>query len=101
MFFLLLLQTAAEPAPDIAFDLRNPIRESRCTATRRNEIVVCGNRPAEDADRIKRLPPVEVSAIPRAEIGLFGNVRAAAELEQVEFGQTISNRLMFRLKMPF
>lgn len=64
------------------------------------EVVVCG-RPDQERFRLKPLGDRAEPAIPRAEFNLLENVKAAAEVEQVDVGGLPSNRIMLRLKLPF
>lgn len=62
------------------------------------DVVVCG-RPDQERFRLRPLP-AEGPALPKAELGLFGRAKVAAETEQGNVGGYPSNRIMFRLKLP-
>jgi hypothetical protein len=102
---LLMLQggTAgmAPPAGDVVH-LQPVLPDRRCDQES-TDIVVCGKR-RDDRYRLPRLDSArfEPRAARKAEIGLGGNVKGAAEVESATVGPgLISNRVMLRLKMPF
>lgn len=101
MLALMLMQAAAVPGD---FDLRRlPASEAGCRPAAGDEIVVCA-RPDETARH--RLPPIAgrppEPLLPKAEVGLFGDVRGAIENEAVTMPDGVqSNRLMLRMKVPF
>lgn len=95
-----LLQ-AANPAsaPPMRIDILD-----RCAAPARDEIIVCGNRDTNERFRLRpmRDEAAGSSALPKAELPLFGDTRAAAEVEAEEIGPGLtSQRMMLRLKTPF
>lgn len=100
---LSLLATALQASnPASAPPLRIDVLD-RCAAPAGDEIVVCGNR---DSERFRLRPladaPAHGSALPKAETPLFGDTKAAAEVEAEQIGPGIvSQRLMLRLKTPF
>jgi hypothetical protein len=65
-----------------------------------NDIVVCGTRDPNERHRLRPLEP-QASSPKRAEVMLPGGVKGAAEVERADIGGNVSNRLMFRLKLPF
>lgn len=96
---LMLLQAGTALAP-VDFDLAQ-LKPSTapCKTGRADEIVVCGsNGPGN------RLVPVEdrtVDGLPKAEIGLFGNVRGGVGVQRNDVGGFPSNRVMATVKIPF
>ncbi|UUL83384.1 hypothetical protein [Sphingomonas qomolangmaensis] len=95
-----LLQ-AANPAsaPLMRIDILD-----RCAAPAGDEIIVCGDRNANERFRLRPLrgDTAGSSALPKAEILLFGDTRAAAEVEAEQIGPGLtSQRMMLRLKTPF
>lgn len=64
------------------------------------DVVVCG-RPDQEQFRLRPLPDRTEPAVPRAETRVFGNVKAAADVEQAGVDGFPSNRIMLRLKFPF
>lgn len=67
----------------------------------KGDIVICGR--SQDGNRIGRIDPDRYAGKPvRAETGVIGQLRVAAEAEQgtLPNGQT-SPRAMVRLKLPF
>jgi hypothetical protein len=103
MAVLIAIQASATPAdPRLAgFDLAAIKPPAGCDAAG-SDIVVCGRSEATRA-RVKGVPQgVEAPpALPKAEIGVIGALRATAETEAVGVGGFPSNRVMLRLKMPF
>lgn len=90
------------PDPRLAtFDLAAIKPPAGCDASS-TDIVVCGRSEAA-RDRLKGAPQgIEAPpALPKAEIGVIGTVRATAETEAVAVGGFPSNRVMLRLKAPF
>ncbi|MGC5799354.1 hypothetical protein J4O76_20095 [Sphingomonas sp. NFX23] len=109
MLAMMMLQATVTPAdqgPPIDFDLRSSadLRSSSCRspATDDGEILVCGRRDADSRYRLKPLDTSRYEPNRRAETTLVGDLKGAAEVEQKELapGMT-SNRIMFRLKLPF
>lgn len=75
----------------------------KCDMSQGEVIVVCGRRD-DDRYRAKLPDPhgFDRSGPPKAEIGLGDGASAAAEVEQVDFGNGfVSNRIMIRLKFKF
>jgi hypothetical protein len=105
MFLLMLAAEASaapaqppampEPITPIDFDLQNV-----APASAANEIVVTARR---NDQRLEPLTAFAAApAIPRAETGLIGNLRAGIAAEQHQLpGGVVSNRLMVKLKLPF
>jgi len=110
IFLLWLLQSAAAPiAPDAMADLAHaPVLPRDACAVARTadteDIVVCGNMRA-DRYRLPRLDHAGFETdreTPKAEIGIAGGLKGAAEVESATLlGGQVSNRLMVRLKLPF
>jgi hypothetical protein len=101
---LLMLQSGtagmAGPVGDVV--RLKPVLPRRCEENG-GDIVVCGRRH-DDQFRLPRLDSerFEPRAARKAEIGLGGNVKGAAEVESATLGSGLtSNRVMLRLKMPF
>ena len=98
----LIVMQAATPAPDAlaAFDLAR-VPPAPCEADGSAEIVVCGRRDP-DRFRVTRLPDMPAEALPRAELGVVGDLKASATVDQAVMPDgTVSKRLMFNLKLPF
>lgn len=103
MILLMLAQAAGTPPPAApASEALAPIDfDLRTVKPATDEIVVTARRQDD-----QRMPPltayVAEEALPRAETGLFGNVRGAITAEQHALpGGVISNRAMVKLKVPF
>lgn len=98
---MLMAQGAPAPAPaDVAgidFDLAKVKPAAPCNGLG-SDIVVCARRREEN--RVGALPEVEISALPKAEFKLFGDVKGAVETEQAGVGGFVSNRVMARVKIP-
>lgn len=109
MLAMVLLQesvTTAEQAHPIGFDLQSIKVLKPClpetTPTDDTEILVCGRRDANSRYRLKPLDTSRYEPNRRAETTLLGDLKAAAETEQKELAPGVtSNRIMFRLKLPF
>lgn len=80
----------------IDFDLGKIPPPSGC-APGSTDIVVCARQRTE---ALGDLPQIELPAPPKAEINLFGDVKAAAEVESGNVGGFVSNRVMARVKIP-
>lgn len=65
-----------------------------------DEVVVCGRRDTNERYRMRPLDP-RIESPKRAEVMLPGGMKGAAEIERADIGGNVSNRLMFRLKLPF
>lgn len=109
MLAMMMLQatvTTAGQVHPIEFDLRSSIDLKSCSsespATDDSEILVCGRRDTDSRYRLKPLDTSRYEPNRRAETTLVGDLKGAAEVEQKELapGMT-SNRIMFRLKLPF
>lgn len=105
MLLALLMADQMAGAPAIQFDLRNLQPESACERDggRPDEIVVCAPSDSLKRFRLRRLQSDKFEAKPiRAETGLIGNVKIAAEVEKATMlDGTASNRMMVRFKIPF
>lgn len=93
--------SAGRPAP-IEFNLMLTGNGKACASDDSDDIVVCGRR---DAGRRYRLQPLDAARFEperRAETTLTGDLKGAVEVESKEIAPGItSNRIMFRLKLPF
>lgn len=102
---LLAMLIADQAAAAIRFDLRNLQPENACERNggRTDEIVVCAPSESLARFRLRQLPADKFEAKPiRAETGLIGNVKIAAEAEKATMPDgTVSNRMMVRFKIPF
>ena len=100
---LITLQAAtATLGPATTFDLATVKAPAGCDASG-SDIVVCG-RSATERSRLKDPMPQGIEAppaLPKAEIGVIGKLRATTETESAGVGGFPSNRVMLRLKMPF
>ena len=65
-----------------------------------DEVVVCGRPDTSERYRMRPLDP-RIESPKRAEVRLPGGMKGAAEVERADIGGNVSNRLMFRLKLPF
>lgn len=105
MLAVLLLQATApaEPPPPARIDILVAQPKRRCEPGEGDEIVVCGQRDDPELYRLRPLDPrfEAERGLPKAEIGVFGNAKVAAETEQLMVAGAPSNRVMFRLKLPF
>jgi hypothetical protein len=93
-----LLQTVGD-GPPVKVDIL-----PRCQRSGDDEIVVCGNPDASERYRLKPLPERYVAreGLPKAEIALPGNTRAAMEAKSQGVGAgVVSQRVMLRIKAPF
>lgn len=95
---LLALQVAGPPAP--APEKLRAARPCPTDAAETGDVVVCG-RPDQEQFRLRPLPDCAEPAMPRAETGVLGHLKAAADVEQGNVGGLPSNRIMLRLKLPF
>lgn len=86
---------AAAPSGTPALQLLQP----RCTPAPAGEIVVCARD--QERDRLRPLPDVSGSVLPKAETRLGDGVVASAHVEQAGVGGWPSNRLMVDLKFGF
>lgn len=94
---MILLQVGAAPPP-ISFDLSKlEPSESSCSSGAGRDIVICAKRRS---DRVVALPDAP-EGLPKAEIGLFGNVRGSMYVQQNGVGGFPSNRVMATVKVPF
>lgn len=109
MLAIVVLQepvTTAEQAHPIDFDLQSIKILKPCSPepppTDDTEILVCGRRDANGRYRLKPLDTSRYEPNRRAETTLVGDLKGAAETEQKELAPGVtSNRIMFRLKLPF
>lgn len=96
---LMGLQVVGPPAP--ASEGPRPSRPCPTEPDPSGDVVVCG-RADQERFRLRPLPGrADDPATPRAEIGVLGDLKAAAETEQGNVGGFPSNRIMLRLKLPF
>ena len=101
MFLQNMTPTANLPAPPV-LPLGVIGADKPCASTNSNDIIVCGRRDINQRYRLPQLDTDRFEPNRRAETSLIGNVRGAAEVESKEIGPGItSNRVMFRLKLPF
>jgi hypothetical protein len=109
---VMLFQTTSSPAPipETRFDLSEADRRKTlsapadpCRAADPNAIVVCGSRDTEEKYRYRNEPSrYDENGIPRAEIGLGGDVKGNVHVEQRGMpGGTISKRIMVTVTKPF
>jgi len=108
----MLLQTASSPAPipNTSFDLSDANRRKTlnapadpCRSDDPTAIVICGSRGGEDKYRYRNLPSrYDENGVPRAEIGLGGDVKGNVHIEQKGLpGGTVSKRIMVTVTKPF
>lgn len=101
MTLAILLVLAAEASAPSDFDLARLRTSTRaCRQAGDDQIVVCATKAKPD-ERVQVLGSTDEAILPRAEIGLFGDVKAAVENEAADVGGFRSNRVMVRLKVPF
>ena len=99
MLIWFIFAAAAAVPPD--FDLaRLPRRASECRNAGADQIIVCAAKIVRD-NRVKELGSADEPYLPKAEVKLFGDVRAAVENEAVDVGGVPSKRMMVRVKIPF
>ena len=109
MLTIVVLQepvTTFEQAHSVDFDLQSIKILKPCSPEPSpiddTEILVCGRRDANARYRLKPLDTSRYEPNRRAETTLVGNLKGAAETEQKELAPGVtSNRMMFRLKLPF
>lgn len=94
---LFALQAVGPPLP--APEKLRATRACRTDPREDGEVVVCG-RPDQEAFRLRPLPDRADAASLRAEVGIAGDLKAAAEVERANVGGIPSNRIMLRLKLP-
>ncbi len=96
---MMLVQLAAAPPPDI--ELKPSLQQHDCDCCSVDEILVCG-RSDESRYRLKPFVDSGFEQEQKAETTLFDTVTGAAELESAELaGGVTSQRMMFRVKLPF
>ena len=67
-----------------------------------SDVTVCARRHAADRYRLRALPATTTgTALPKAEVRVFGNAKLTGEAEAGSVGGFTSNRAMVRLKVPF
>lgn len=97
---LALLIFAVTPA-EIDFDLAQlPRRAPECRSSNGDQILVCAPKIVRD-NRVTELGSADEAYLPKAEVKLFGDVKASVENEAVKVGNAQSNRMMVRVKIPF
>ena len=103
MAALLLMQAATALGAPVDFDLRRLPRPDGCAPGTGDEIVVCAVPDPTPRHRLPPLAPRPVEPpLPKAELGIVGDIRGAVENEAVELpGGVVSNRIMLRMKVPF
>lgn len=109
MVAIVILQATVattEQTRPIDFDLKSVRISEACSSDPSpidtTEILVCGRRDANNRYRLKPLDTARYEPNRRAETTLVGNLKGAAETEQKELAPGVtSNRIMFRLKLPF
>jgi hypothetical protein len=107
MALMLALAVQAASPPPAAIDYRLPPAPRHgpgdCPVARRDEIVVCGLRGADENERHRIQPPASQPSegLPPAAMALGKGVVVAAEAEAVNVGGFVSNRAMLRLKVRF
>lgn len=105
MLLALLMTDQMASSVAVHFDLRDlqPVSECKRGARDSGEIVVCAPSDSLERFRLRQLPDRKFEPAPvRAETGLIGNVKIAAEAEQTSLTTgTVSNRMMVRFKIPF
>lgn len=109
MLAMVILQAtvaATEQMRPIDFDLKSVRITEACSSDPSpidaTEILVCGRRDANSRYRLKPLDTARYEPNHRAETTVVGDLKGAAETEQKELAPGVtSNRIMFRLKLPF
>ena len=97
---IVLVLTAAAPVP-VDFDLaKMPRSQSLCRQPETDQIIVCASK-ANPSDRVTDLGSADEPYLPKAELKLFGDVKASVENEAANIGGFPSNRMMVRVKIPF
>lgn len=101
MAWPILLFLAEAVAAPVDFDLAKlPRLQGVCRPRDTDQIIVCA--PKEKAtNRVQDLGNADEPYLPKAELKLFGDVKAAVENEAANVGGFPSNRVMMRLKIPF
>jgi hypothetical protein len=94
------LAQAASKLPAIDFDLAKAVADKPAcgTAPGSGDIIVCAGRKNE---RLTSLDTRETDVMPKADFGLFGQVRGKVQAEQADVGGFVSNRVKLTLKVPF
>ena len=108
MLAMMMLQatvSAAGQTPPIDFDLRSSGVLKTCSydyaPADNDDIQVCGRRDPDSRYRLKPLDTSRFESDRRAETTLIGDLKGSAEVEKAEIAPgMISNRIMFRLKLP-
>lgn len=95
-WFLLLQTLAGTP---LGFDLAKLKPADPCASSKSGEILVCAARNAVSDPEVTG-PPAE-EAMPRAEIGLFGDVRGSVQGQQTNVGGFPSKRIVVTVTAPF
>lgn len=101
MLLMLMLGQAISNLPPIEFDLAKvEPPTATCSTPGIDDIVVCAKRRSPRADRADS-GPVVIDALPKAEIGLFGDVRGGVGVQRGAVGGFPSNRVMATITVPF
>ena len=99
MMALLIFAAATTIPPD--FDLALlPKRAGQCRNANADQILVCASGIVRD-DRVRDFGSADELYLPKAEVTLVGDVKAAVESEAVDIGGSPSKRMMVRVKIPF
>lgn len=101
MMLVLMLANAIPGLPPIDFDLaRAGTAKRRCDPASTSEISVCARQRLDDPNRIGATPD-RTDALPKAEIRLFGDVRARLHGEQGSVGGIPSPQVKLSIDIPF
>ena len=97
---LLMFQIEASNAGRVLANIPFDLGRVKSSVDLPGAIIVTGRRVEH---RLKDSAPVQKEPIfPRAEMRLFGDVRASVDTEQADMGRgETSNRAMVKLKIPF
>jgi hypothetical protein len=98
---LLVYQVASAIAGQGLGDVRFDLAAIKPPAATDDTIVVTGRRRGLGL-RMTMTESQKEPLLPKAEIGILGNVRASTEVEQSALANgAISNRVMVKVKVPF
>jgi hypothetical protein len=98
---LFFVQSAEAPA-HIEFDLAEISRPQRgCGSQRTGEEIVVYEKADTDSDRNIVVRPPAQEGLPKAEFGLFDNVRAKIAGQKRTVGNIPTNRPMVTVTVPF
>ena len=97
---LLIFQVEAFDAGRALENIPFDLGRVKSSVDHQGAIIVTGRRADHRLDNANPRPVEPL--FPRAEMGLFGEVRASVDTEQVDMGQGVtSKRAMVRVKIPF